>query len=335
MVAHVNAVSPSGKPRIVVIGAGTIGACMATVCSDNGFAVDLVEPDEKRRNAVADEIRGRFVAMQQADLSNGTAETILSHINLLADLKEADRNAAMVIEAGPEDLQVKRMLFGQLLAWASPDTILATTSSALTISQIVEQPAQRKNCLCAHSVNPPTIIRLVECVPSPQTDSAITEKALVILRSAGFTPVPIRREISGFAFNRLQGAVLREAYRLVSEQVIDVEGLDLLVTEGLGPRWALSGPFETAELNTPGGIRAHASRMGSSYRLMGEQRGENDCDWGHDLVDEVDRQRREILTLEDLPQRRAWREMALSQLIAARRSILQAWDNRAGADKNK
>lgn len=335
MVANVTSVSPSVNPRIVVVGAGAIGTCMATVCSDNGFAIDLVEPDEQRRSAIAEEIRGRFAAMQQAGLSKSTAETTLSRIRIHSDLNDVDRIAVMVIEAGPENLQVKRTIFGDLLAWALPDTVLATTSSALTISQIVERPAQRKNCLCAHSVNPPTIIRLVECVPSPQTDKAIIGQALVILRSAGFTPVPIGREISGFAFNRLQGAILREAYRLVSEKVIDVEGLDLLVTEGLGPRWALSGPFETAELNTPGGIRGHASRMGPSYRLMGEQRGENDCEWGNDLVDEVDRQRRNILPLDDLPQRRAWREMALSQLIAARRSILQAWDNRAGTEENK
>lgn len=334
MVANVTAASPSGSQRIVVVGAGTIGTCMATVCSDNGFAVDLIEPDRQRRNSIAEEIRGRYAAMQTADLSRCTIDTALSRIKYHSALTEVEPRAQMVLEAGPEDLSVKQAIFDDLFSWASPDTVLATTSSALTISQIVENPDQRKNCLCAHSVNPPTIIRLVECVPSPQTDETAVEKALFILRSAGFVPVPLGREISGFAFNRLQGAMLREAYRLVSENVIDVEGLDLLVTEGLGPRWALSGPFETAELNTPGGIRGHASRMGSSYQLMGEQRGESDCHWDDDLVDEVDRQRRRILPLEFLPQRRIWREMALSQLMAARRSILQAWDNRAGTDKS-
>lgn len=335
MIANGTAVSPSENSRIVVIGAGTIGTCMATVCADNGFMIDLVEPDEQRRNSIPDEIRGRFAAMHTADLSRGSVDSTLSRIKYHSALNEVEPNADMVLEAGPEDLQVKRMLFDELHSWSSPDTVLATTSSALTVSQIVEHPARRKNCLCAHSVNPPTIIRLIECVPSPETEKTIVEKAQAILCSAGFVPVPIGREISGFAFNRLQGAILREAYRLVSEKVIDVEGLDLLVTEGLSPRWALSGPFETAELNTPGGIKGHASRMGSSYRIMGEQRGENDCDWSDDLVAEVDRQRRKILPLDDLPQRRAWREMALSQLIAARRPILQAWNNRVGTDGEK
>ncbi len=326
------AVPQSVHRRFVVIGAGTIGTCVAAVCSDNGWAVDLIEPDEQRRGAIAKEIHRRFGAMQQAELSRDTADVALSRIELHSDLKDVDQNAAMVIEAGPEDLSVKRSIFGDLVAWAAPDTVLATMSSALTISQIVEQPELRKNCLCTHSVNPPTIIRLVECVPSPQTDQRTVERAVVLLRSAGFTPVPIGREVNGFVFNRLQGAVLREAYRLVSEKVIDVEGLDLLVTEGLGPRWALSGPFETAELNTPGGIRGHASRMGPSYRLMGEQRGETDCHWSESLVEEVDSQRRKILALEDLPRRRAWRELALSQLIAARRSVLQAWNDKGETD---
>lgn len=328
--AIATALTPSASMRIVIIGGGVIGASMATVCADNGFSVDLVEPDAKRRRAIAEGVQGRFEAMQQAGLSNGTAAAALVRIKLHSRLEDVPRDVAMVIEAGPEVLAIKRAIFADLLAWAGPETILASTSSALAISQIIEQPEQRKNCICTHSVNPPTVIRLVECVPSAQTDEAIVERALVLLRSAGFTPVRLGREINGFVFNRLQGAILREAYRLVSDGVIDVKGLDLLFTEGLGPRWALSGPFETAELNTPGGIKGHASRMGPSYKAMGEERGERDCEWTRELVDEVDRQRRAIVKLDDLPKRRAWRELALSRLIAARRSNLQSWDNRTG-----
>jgi len=87
---------------------------------------------------------------------------------------------------------------------------------------------------------------------------------------------------------------------------------------GLGPRWALSGPFETAELNTPGGIRAHAARMGPAYRAIGEGRGETGCDWSDALIDKVDASRRRVLPLDGLPDRVNWRSHSVARLVAQR-----------------
>ena len=105
--------------------------------------------------------------------------------------------------------------------------------------------------------------------------------------------------------------------------MIDVEGLDRLVTETLGPRWALSGPFETAELNTPGGIRGHAARMGPAYRAIGESIGEREAGWSDELVERVATERRALLPVADIPAHAAWRREALAKLIAARRTILK------------
>ena len=135
-------------------------------------------------------------------------------------------------------------------------------------------------------------------------------------------------EIEGFVLNRLQGAVLREAYRLVQDGVIDVAGLDRVMRLGLGPRWALSGPFETAELNTPGGIRAHAARMGPAYRAIGQSRGEVGCDWPDDLIASVDAQRRAVIAVQDLPDRVAWRAQAVARLVALRDTLMGAKDER-------
>jgi hypothetical protein len=90
---------------------------------------------------------------------------------------------------------------------------------------------------------------------------------------------------------------------------------------GLGPRWALSGPFETAELNTPGGIAAHAARMGPAYKRIGEGRGET-VDWRADLVARVSTERRTILAEADIPARVAWRARAVARLIAARDKLM-------------
>ncbi|MGP1395955.1 MAG: 3-hydroxyacyl-CoA dehydrogenase NAD-binding domain-containing protein [Inquilinaceae bacterium] len=316
-------------PRVAVIGAGAIGVGVAAVFADRGFAVDIVEPDGVRRDAIRSDVLRRHPAMDRAGLAESDADGAAGRIVPRAGLGETRPDPAMIVEAGPEALALKRAIFSDLLDWAGPSTVIATTSSALTISQIVDDPSRRTRCLCAHVINPPTVIRLVECAPSPQTAPDATDRAIAVFRAGGFVPVRLGREIPGFVFNRLQGAILREAYRLVSERVIDVADLDLLVTEGLGPRWALSGPFETAELNTPGGIQGHAARMGPAYRAIGEDRGERECVWPPDLVADVDRQRRAILPLDDLPARRAWREDALSRLLAVRRPILDRWARRS------
>ena len=173
----------------------------------------------------------------------------------------------------------------------------------------------------AHPVNPPAVLRLIELVPAPATLQATTVRAAAMFAAAGFTPITLGHEIEGFVLNRLQGAVLREAYRLVAEGVTDSAGVDAVMRLGLGPRWALSGPFETAELNTPGGIRAHAARMGPAYRRMGAARGEVAVDWPEDLVSRVDAERRRITSLQDLPARVEWRARAVAHLVALRNRL--------------
>ena len=176
----------------------------------------------------------------------------------------------MIVEAGPEQVAAKRKIFAEALERTPRETIVATVSSAITIQEIVDDPADRGRCLCAHCINPPTVIRLIECAPSQDTLPSTMDRAVELFDTCGFRPVRMARELPGFVANRLQGAILREAYRLVAEGVIGVEGVDAVVTEGLGPRWALCGPFETADLNTAGGIRGPRRAYGG--RLPGDGR---------------------------------------------------------------
>ncbi len=105
------------------------------------------------------------------------------------------------------------------------------------------------------------------------------------------SPVLVRREVEGFVFNRLQGALLREAYCLVRDGVASAADVDRVVRDGLGRRWAVLGPFETAELNTRGGIEAHAEKLGPAYARMGAERGQHDA-WTPELVAQVARELR-------------------------------------------
>jgi 3-hydroxyacyl-CoA dehydrogenase len=304
--------------RVVVLGAGSIGLSMAATFVDAGHAVTLAEPDPARREAAAEGIALHHVALALAGLTRGNA----SEVPVLPDAGPLLEEASLVLECGPERLDVKQAIFARLLSETGPETILATTSSALTISRILPEPERQGRCLVAHPVNPPAVLRLVEIVPAPATQAETAERARDLFEAAGFTAVVLGREVEGFVLNRLQGAVLREAYRLVDEGVVGVEGVEAVMRLGLGPRWALSGPFETAELNTPGGIQAHAARMGPAYARMGEERGER-VDWREDLVARVDAERRATIPLEALPARAAWRARAVARLVSLRDRLLE------------
>jgi L-gulonate 3-dehydrogenase len=277
---------------ITILGAGSIGVSFAAVFSDIGAKVCLADPDAERRGTAPHSLARQAEAIKDAGLWRGGAGSV----EVVDDPGKALQGSDLVIECGPENLEIKRAIFADLLARTGSETVLATASSAITISGILPDPSQQERCLVAHPVNPPSILRVIELVPAPGTDQEATAKAARLFQSAGFETVHLGHEIEGFVLNRLQSAVLREAYRLVDEGVTDVAGIEAIMRMGLGPRWALSGPFETVELNTPGGIKAHAARMGPAYKRIGEARGET-VDWNEDLVANVDAQRRKVLPL--------------------------------------
>jgi L-gulonate 3-dehydrogenase len=138
-----------------------------------------------------------------------------------------------------------------------------------------------------------------------------------VLGGAGLHAVMVRKEIEGFIFNRLQGAVLREAYCLVRDGVAEPDEIDTIVREGLGLRWSVVGPFETADLNTVGGISEHARRLGEAYSRMGAQRGQEDH-WEPELVEKVTNARRAALPLDQWEDRVTWRDNQLMKVLALR-----------------
>ena len=223
----------------------------------------------------------------------------------------------LVLECAPERLDLKRALFAQLDRLASPNAILASVSSALPVSAFAAELPGRARCLIAHPGNPPYLIPVVEIVPAAFTDPQVAQRAGDLFASLGMTPVRVAREVEGFIFNRLQGAVLREAYCLVRDGVASVADIDHVMREGLAPRWSVIGPFETVDLNTRGGIASHAQKMGPAYARMGKERGQDDP-WTPELVAEVERQRRAVLPLDQWQSRVSWRDMELMALTRDR-----------------
>lgn len=311
--------SSQPSPNVAVVGAGSIGAAWAIVFAAAGLRVNLQDTDGERLEHSRAGIRARLEDLLAHDLVVESADAVLARIRFLPDLPRALAGAAYVQECVPEDLDLKRRLFTDLDRLAAPSAILASSSSFLPASAFADELAGRARCLVVHPGNPPYLLRVAELVPAPFTAADVVERTAALLTACGILPVRLEREIEGFVFNRLQGALLREAYCLVRDGIASVADIDRIVRDGLGLRWSVIGPFETADLNTRGGIAQHALRMGPAYQRMGREHGQDDP-WTEQLVAQVVAERRTILPLEGWEERLAWRDKALMAILRCRRS---------------
>jgi L-gulonate 3-dehydrogenase len=312
-------VTERAHARTAIVGSGSIGVGWAIVFARAGRPVAIHDVDGRRLSAARRELTARLADLAAAGLLGDPADVIAARVSTHDELAEAVAGAAHVQECITEDLAAKRALFAALEQTAPAEATLASSSSALTASAIAADLATRERCLVVHPANPPHLLPVVELVPAPFTAPDVVDVTEALLRTSGMSPVRVRREIEGFVFNRLQGALLREAYCLVRDGVASVDDVDRVVREGLGRRWAVVGPFETVDLNTRGGIAVHAERMGPAYARMGAERGQHDA-WTPDLVATVAAERRRILPLEDWERRVAWRDERLIAREKARRA---------------
>jgi L-gulonate 3-dehydrogenase len=310
------AATPSGG-AIAIIGAGSIGVAFAIVFARAGFTVRLQDPNSARRVAAPGEIALRLRDLEAYALIAETPEEILARVTIVPTVEEAVPEAVLVQECAPEQLDLKRDLFAVLDRLAPAEAILASATSALQPSSFAAELRGRSRCLVGHPGNPPYLIPIIEVVPAPFTSEAAVTRCEEIYRAAGLSPILLRMEIEGFVFNRLQGALLREAYCLVRDGVVSVDEIDQVVRDGLGPRWSVIGPFETVDLNTRGGIAAHAAKMGPAYARMGAERGQHDP-WAPELVKQVEEARRALLPLDQWEDRVAWRDRMMMKALAAR-----------------
>lgn len=301
---------------VCVVGAGSIGVAFAVLFARAGFRVRLWDalPEAFPRATV--DLEARLALLHQHGLLDEPTEQILERVTMHEILFDALRGAELVQECAPEQLEIKRELFRLIGAFSEPAAVLASSSSAIVSSEFATATPARDRVLIAHPGNPPYLLPVIELVPSPHTSEETVQHAARIYRAAGSKPVVVRREIEGFLFNRLQGAVLREAYCLVRDGVASVDDIDEVMRSGLGRRWAFMGPFETVDLNTRGGIDSHAEKMGAAYERMGATRGQRDP-WTPELVAEVARQRRQQLPLEEWEDRVRWRDERLIMLTRA------------------
>jgi 3-hydroxyacyl-CoA dehydrogenase len=251
------------------------------------------------------------------------AEAILARVKVAATLEDALAGADYVQESAPERLAVKRALYERLDAIAAPATILASSTSGLPASAFTEELKHRERCLVVHPINPPHLIPLVEIVPAPWTDSATVDRATELMRRVGQSPIRLRREINGFVVNRLQSALLAEAFRLVEDEIVDADEVDRAISDGLGLRWFFMGPFETIDLNAKDGIAEYCRNLGPMYQGLAREQADPRA-WSPTLVSAIERQLRRTVPAEALPARRSWRDRFLARLAAVKRDMAKA-----------
>lgn len=303
--------------KIAIVGSGLIGRAWATVFASHGFDVALHDVKSEAAKAARAHI-GRNLRELAGHGLVDDPKASLARITVATDLADALKGAVLVQENGPETIEAKQALFVRMDQLAAPATILASSTSFIMASRFSEALKGRGRCLVAHPVNPPHLVPIVELAPSPWTDAAVVARARGIYEKAGQVPILLKKEKAGFVLNRLQAVLLAEAFRLVGEGVASPQDIDKTIRDGLGLRWSFMGPFETIELNAPGGIPDYCARYGASLASMVAEGGDNPFDEA--TVSKV----MSDWTADQTPKRiaaiSAWRDTRLAALQAHKRS---------------
>jgi 3-hydroxybutyryl-CoA dehydrogenase len=229
------------KPVMAVIGAGLMGAGIALVFAAAGHRVALFDAIAEARATALPRIRDNLRAV-------GLDPAAAARVTLHAQLASAVADADFVIEAAPEDLALKQGLFAEIEDAAKPAAVLASNTSVIPITAIMQRLRNKARALGTHWWNPPYLVPLVEVIRTVDTSDAAVGATLKLLASVGKTAVEVKKDVPGFIGNRLQHALWREAVALVADGVCDAKTVDDVVKASFAARLAVLGPLENADL---------------------------------------------------------------------------------------
>ncbi|WP_043335252.1 3-hydroxyacyl-CoA dehydrogenase [Belnapia moabensis] len=303
--------------QIAVVGAGLIGRAWAIVFARAGHPVRLWDKAPGVAERALALIGESLADLHAAGLVTEQPSVIAARVTAAATLAECVAGAVHVQENGPERLGPKQELFAELDRLCGPEVVLASSTSGIPASEFTGNLMGRGRCLVAHPVNPPYLVPLVELVGAPWTDPAVVARTRGLMQRVGQVPVTAHKETRGFVLNRLQAALVAEAFRMVRDGVMSAEDVDACVKDGLGLRWSFMGPFETIDLNAPGGVADYVERFGPLMGGITEE--QTPYLYDAETVGRVAGERRAALPLEGIEGRSAWRDRRLMALIAHKR----------------
>jgi 3-hydroxybutyryl-CoA dehydrogenase len=227
--------------RIAVVGAGLMGHGIAQVFALAGHEVTIT--DTVMQNIDTAQSR---IAANLRDL--GDDENAVSRVRSCVDLAEAVRDADYIVEAVSENLALKQKLFADIERFARPDAILASNTSVIPITAIMQGLGKRERALGTHWWNPPYLVPLVEVIETQWTSPQTIASTMELHAAAGKKPAHVKKDVPGFIGNRLQHALWREAISLVEHGICDAETVDSVIKASFGRRLAVLGPLENADL---------------------------------------------------------------------------------------
>lgn len=236
-----------GAEKIAVIGNGIIGHGVAQVFAAAGHPVTMVGRSEASLTAALGKIRASLAEfVENGLLSSAEAAGAVGRIQPATDLAAA-RDADLVIEAVTEDLPLKLKIFGELDKLCRPEAILAS-SSGQPASALIANVQHRGRVIATHFWYPPQLIPLVEICGGPHCAPDVLARTVALIRGTGKEPVVIEKEVKGFIGNRLQFALLREAWALWADGIASAEAIDAVVKASFGRRIGITGPIESADI---------------------------------------------------------------------------------------
>jgi 3-hydroxybutyryl-CoA dehydrogenase len=234
--------------KIAIIGSGVMGSGIAQSFAVSGYYVTINDIKEELLNHAQNRISENLsLLMEEGALTDREKQGALANITYSVDLEGAVRDADFIIEAIPEVIELKLNLYQQLEEIIKPDAIVASNTSTFPISQLMEKASFAERMVITHFFNPGHLVPLVEIVQHDETKPEIVKTTMDLMREIGKSPILLKKEIAGFIANRLQTALMREAFYLLKEGVADAEDIDTAITAGPGFRWAFTGPIEIAD----------------------------------------------------------------------------------------
>jgi L-gulonate 3-dehydrogenase len=295
---------------VAIVGAGLVGRGWAVVFARAGFPVRLYDANPEVLQAAPALILTQLEGLERYQLLDEPSSVVASRITPHHSLAGVVDGAAYVQESILERVELKRELLERLEALDDGNRIIGSSTSGIPASQFSSGLTIAPRVIIVHPVNPPSLVPLVELVPSPSTSPQTLAFAKNLMQAVGQTAITVNKEVEGFVLNRLQAVLLREAWALVEDGIASPEDVDKTVRDGLGWRWSFMGPFETIDLNAVGGVSDYARRLGPLYQRIAASRT-HDAPWGGTLVEEVEAHMRGQLPLDQLAQRCQWRDLQL------------------------
>lgn len=308
--------------KVAIVGSGLIGSSWAAIFASGGFNVVLYDISEEQLVRATANVARNLQMLEEKGLkrSNLSQQQAIALVTPTSNLAEAVKGAVYVQESTMESVEAKKSIFKQLDQVVDDNTILASSSSTIPASKFTEELTHRSQCLIAHPVNPPLYLPLTELVPAPWTSPDIVDAAARILSSVGQAPVRLKKEVLGFAVNRLQYALLAESWRLIADDVLDVVDLDKVMSSGLGPRYAFHGPMTTTHLNAAG-VRDYYTRYSAGIRKVLDDFGPNPTFEESDVIEKLGAELEKEMPVTELSKHTAHREECLARIASLKKQL--------------